>query len=62
MKIAADTDMCMSLEIHAHVHQMMFTNALSCISCIATLLLLLSVLSAIKLVLHNQISGKIATK
>ena len=31
MKIPADTDMCMSLEIRAHVHQMMFTNALSCI-------------------------------
>ena len=28
MKKTADTDIFMYLEIHAHVHQMMFTNAL----------------------------------
>ena len=27
MKKAADTNICMYLEIHAHVHQMMFINA-----------------------------------
>ena len=31
MKIAADTDICMYLEIQGHVHQIMFTNASSCI-------------------------------
>ena len=31
MKKAADTDMCMYLEIYAHMQQIMFTNALNCI-------------------------------
>ena len=31
MKKAADTDICMYLEILAHMHQTMFTNVLSCI-------------------------------
>ena len=31
MKTVADTDICIYLKIHAHVYQMMFTNALSCI-------------------------------
>ena len=52
------------MEVHAHVHQMMFTNALSC-----TLLMLQCTISCCcsntttiykqaKLVLHNQISSK----
>ena len=27
----SDTDMCIYLEIHAHMHQIMFTNAYRCI-------------------------------
>ena len=41
MKIAADTDICMYLETHAHVHQIMFTDALSCIYLYYNVVLLL---------------------
>ena len=43
MKKAADTDMCMYLKIHDHVHQMMFTNAFSCISYITNVVITASV-------------------
>ena len=43
MKKAANTDMCMCLEIHDHVYQMMFTNAFSCISCTTNVVITTSV-------------------